>query len=219
MTKPPDIDLSTLHQIDRFVARLEGSYQIRSHGDFMIRIAEHNRVYFLTRSGRARSVAQRMRRYRERQRAAGLRAITRMEAPVHTLSGGALKHRIIEARSLAMHCLAAQKIMLDPALLDRVRRTLDAWRARYGRDAPRALDEWAAILRRPWPQIAAFLTPPPERLPRAAGRIAGERELVIIGSQSVLGQFPDAPVALLMSMEADLYPRAHPELADKAEGA
>lgn len=58
-----------------------------------------------------------------------------------------------------------------------------------------------------------------EHLIRAAGRIAGERELVIIGSQSVLGQFPDAPVALLMSMEADLYPRAHPELADKVDGA
>jgi hypothetical protein len=44
-----------------------------------------------------------------------------------------------------------------------------------------------------------------EHLIRAAGRIAGERELVIIGSQAVLGQFPDAPVALLMSMEVDLY--------------
>lgn len=30
-----------------------------------------------------------------------------------------------------------------------------------------------------------------EHLIRAAGRIAGERELVIVGSQSVLGQFPD----------------------------
>jgi len=58
-----------------------------------------------------------------------------------------------------------------------------------------------------------------EHLIRAAGRIAGERELVIIGSQSVLGQFPHAPVALLMSMEADLYPRVHPELADKIDGA
>ena len=58
-----------------------------------------------------------------------------------------------------------------------------------------------------------------EHLIRAAGRIAGERELVIIGSQAVLGQFPDAPVALLMSMEVDLYPLARPELADKVDGA
>lgn len=58
-----------------------------------------------------------------------------------------------------------------------------------------------------------------EHLIRAAGRIAGERELVIIGSQAVLGQFPDAPVALLMSMEVDLYPLARPELADKVDSA
>jgi len=58
-----------------------------------------------------------------------------------------------------------------------------------------------------------------EHLIRAAGRIAGERELVIIGSQAVLGQFPDAPVALLMSMEVDLYPLSRPELADKVDGA
>ena len=53
-----------------------------------------------------------------------------------------------------------------------------------------------------------------EHLIRAAGRIAGEHELVIIGSQAVLGQFPDAPVVLLRSMEADLYPLSRPELAD-----
>ena len=126
-----------------------------------------------------------MRRYRARQRAAGLRAVTRMEARVPALSGGALKHRIIEARSLAMHCLAAQKIMLGPALLDLVRNTLNAWRARYGDDTPRALDEWAAILRLPWPQIAAFITDQGERATRLrqstpfAGVLSGrERERI-----------------------------------------
>jgi hypothetical protein len=58
-----------------------------------------------------------------------------------------------------------------------------------------------------------------EHLIRAAGRIAGEREIVVIGSQAVLGQFPDAPPALLRSMEADLYPMKNPELADKVDGA
>lgn len=58
-----------------------------------------------------------------------------------------------------------------------------------------------------------------EHLIRAAGRIAGEREIVVIGSQSILGQFPQAPIALLASMEADLYPRAQPGLADKIDGA
>ena len=58
-----------------------------------------------------------------------------------------------------------------------------------------------------------------EHLIRAAGKIAGEPELVIIGSQSILGQFPEAPAALLRSMDADLYPLKHPELADKVDGA
>lgn len=58
-----------------------------------------------------------------------------------------------------------------------------------------------------------------EHLIRAAGRIAGDREIVVIGSQAVLGQFPQAPVALLASMEADLYPKNKPELADKVDGA
>lgn len=58
-----------------------------------------------------------------------------------------------------------------------------------------------------------------EHLIRAAGRIAGAREIVVIGSQAVLGQFPDSPRALLRSMEADLYPRNNPELADKVDGA
>ena len=108
-------------------------------------------------TGNAQSAAERMRRYRARQRAAGLRAVTRLESPVRTLLGGALKHRIIEARSLAMHCLAAQKIALAPALLDRVRRTLATWRSRYGKDTPRALDEWVARTPAPPSASAAVL--------------------------------------------------------------
>lgn len=58
-----------------------------------------------------------------------------------------------------------------------------------------------------------------EHLIRAAGKIAGDREIVVIGSQAVLGQFPDAPPALSRSMEADMYPRGKPELADRVDGA
>ncbi len=58
-----------------------------------------------------------------------------------------------------------------------------------------------------------------EHVIRAAGAIAGDDEIVIIGSQSVLGQFPEAPVSLRASMEADLYPRNKPERADLVDGA
>lgn len=109
-------------------------------------------------TGRALSAAERMRRHRARKRAAGLRAVTRWHAKPAPLSAGALGHRVIEARSLAMHCLIARKISADASLLKRARRNLEAWRARYGSDIPRALDEWREILARPWPEIAAFIT-------------------------------------------------------------
>jgi hypothetical protein len=54
---------------------------------------------------------------------------------------------------------------------------------------------------------------------RAAGSIANDREIVVIGSQSVLGQFPDAPTVLLVSAEAGVYPLHHPELADLIDGS
>lgn len=58
-----------------------------------------------------------------------------------------------------------------------------------------------------------------EHIIRASGEIANDREIVIIGSQAILGQFPNAPVRLLASMETDVYPRNKPELADKIDGA
>jgi hypothetical protein len=58
-----------------------------------------------------------------------------------------------------------------------------------------------------------------EHVIRAAGAIADDHEIVVIGSQAVLGQFPDAPATLRASMEADVYPRNRPERADLIDGA
>jgi hypothetical protein len=58
-----------------------------------------------------------------------------------------------------------------------------------------------------------------EHLIRAAGRIAEDREIVVIGSQAILGQFPNAPPELCRSMEGDIYPKNNPERADKVDGA
>ena len=54
---------------------------------------------------------------------------------------------------------------------------------------------------------------------RAASAISNEREFVVIGSQAVLGQFPNAPDALLVSIEVDVYPRHAPEKSDLIDGA
>jgi len=100
-----------------------------------------------------------MRRHRARRRAAGLRIATRWQAATPaTMSPGLLKHRIAEARSLAMHCLIARKIEGDRRLLAAARRNLERWMARYGDAPPRALVEWRGILDRPWPEIAALIT-------------------------------------------------------------
>jgi hypothetical protein len=58
-----------------------------------------------------------------------------------------------------------------------------------------------------------------EHLLRAAGSVADDKEIVVIGSQSVLGQFPDASVELLASMAADIFPLNRPERADLVDGS
>jgi len=58
-----------------------------------------------------------------------------------------------------------------------------------------------------------------EHLIRAASTIADDDELVIVGSQAVLAQFPDAPEEMLRSDEADIYPKNKPERWDLIDGA
>ena len=58
-----------------------------------------------------------------------------------------------------------------------------------------------------------------EHLIRAGGAIADDNELIIIGSQSILAQFPQAPPTLRVSMETDLYPKNKPELAELVDGS
>ncbi len=58
-----------------------------------------------------------------------------------------------------------------------------------------------------------------EHIIRAATGITGAKEIVIIGSQAVLGQFPDAPVDLLASIEADVFTFCSPADADLIEGS
>jgi hypothetical protein len=66
--------------------------------------------------------------------------------------------RIVEARSLAMHVLAARHIARDPRLLDRARATVERWVGRYGERAPAALLEWQALLKRPWEEVLSRAT-------------------------------------------------------------
>lgn len=58
-----------------------------------------------------------------------------------------------------------------------------------------------------------------EHIIRAAATIADDDDIVVIGSQSILGQFPNAPKDLCVSVEADIWPRNHPERWELIDGA
>ena len=58
-----------------------------------------------------------------------------------------------------------------------------------------------------------------EHVIAAAAEVTGLDAFVVIGSQAILGPFPDAPEGLLRSQETDLYPRDAPERAIEVEGA
>jgi hypothetical protein len=57
-----------------------------------------------------------------------------------------------------------------------------------------------------------------EHVLRAAASVVDD-ELVVVGSQAILGQYPETPDSLLQSLEVDLFPRTSPERADEIDGA
>ena len=58
-----------------------------------------------------------------------------------------------------------------------------------------------------------------EHVVRASAAITGGDEFVLVGSQAVLGQFPEAPLDLRQSMELDLFSLRDPLDADLIEGS
>ncbi len=54
---------------------------------------------------------------------------------------------------------------------------------------------------------------------RAACDVADDTELLIFGSQAILGEHPDAPPGLRASIEVDVQPANHPDRVDLIDGA
>lgn len=106
-------------------------------------------------SGTALSAAERMRRLRQRRKAAGLKAVVSWVSPQQSTYSS---HRILEARSLALHALIAAKIERDPGLLQIPLRNLERWEKNSEGVAPQWIAEWRDILQQPWPAIAALIT-------------------------------------------------------------
>jgi hypothetical protein len=57
-----------------------------------------------------------------------------------------------------------------------------------------------------------------EHIIRAASAIAEADDIVILGSQAILGAVPDAAEELLTSQEADIYPLGDPAKSDLIDG-
>jgi len=58
-----------------------------------------------------------------------------------------------------------------------------------------------------------------EHIIRAAADIADDDEIIVIGSQAILGEYPDPPAELTVSTEADVYPKNKPDRADLIDGS
>lgn len=58
-----------------------------------------------------------------------------------------------------------------------------------------------------------------EHVIAAAANVVGVDAFVVIGSQAILGPFPDAPASLLRSAEVDIYPAAEPDRAIEVDGS
>ena len=157
-------------------------------------------------------------------------------------------HNRLDERSLAMHQLIAQKVLADPALLDKARENVRRWQKTEG-SPMLALSEWENILSGPAAEVAEFLVQRSEKatrlrqsspftgiltepgakefmnrsqlehIIRAASEISGDAEIVVIGSQAIHVQPIRLPPIAFQSMEADVYPRNHPERADEIDGA
>jgi hypothetical protein len=66
-------------------------------------------------------------------------------------------HQRLDARSLALHCLIAKKLLDNPALIDRARSTIARWRAQYVGPLPSYFAEWGRVLDTSPEEIAGFL--------------------------------------------------------------
>lgn len=58
-----------------------------------------------------------------------------------------------------------------------------------------------------------------EHIIRAAGSIADDNEIIILGSASVFAQFPDLPDRFLLSVDADVFPKNKPHMSDTIDGS
>ena len=108
-------------------------------------------------TGVAMTAAERMKRMRARRKATGFKTVAAW-VPDTAIAPPYSAHRLLDARSLAMHVLIADKISNDPRLLNIARENLVRWRARWPESPPAWFEQWQEIMSWQWPRIAALIT-------------------------------------------------------------
>ena len=98
--------------------------------------------------------AERMQASRARKRKAGFRTL---QTWVSTVPRVYSDHMRLDARSLALHCLVARKIMSNPALVEQARNNVLRWKKQAPDPLPPHFDEWERILLRTPEEVAGFL--------------------------------------------------------------
>jgi hypothetical protein len=106
------------------------------------------------RKSGAPDAAERMRTSRERKRRAGFRL---HQSWVDAAPKVYSDHQRLDARSLAMHCIVARKLLANPALIDQARGTLARWRAQAAEPLPSYFLEWGRIFEASPEAVAGFL--------------------------------------------------------------
>lgn len=110
------------------------------------------------RKASPKTPAERMRAYRKRKRDAGLKNVRHWESVEGEGFRHYSDHRILDARSLAMHCKIAQKVSRRPELLDKAKANLRHWMDKSDGPQPQCFREWEEILVRPWLDVAELIT-------------------------------------------------------------
>jgi hypothetical protein len=102
--------------------------------------------------------AERMRLMRARRRAAGYETVSQWKESRGGRTSVWSSHRVLDARSLVMHTVAAAKIARDPSLIGRAKRNLDRWKLEFEDEAPAWWREWNNILKKPWQEVVFLMT-------------------------------------------------------------
>jgi hypothetical protein len=110
------------------------------------------------KSSHAMTGAERMRLMRARRRAQGYKTVSQWKQTLGACAPVWSSHRVLDARSLVMHTVAAAKIARDPRLIERAKRNLDRWKLDLGEEAPAWWREWNDILQTPWQEVVLVMT-------------------------------------------------------------